>query len=110
MLAGTCKARPKQCDGSTAPVFSDAKWSVFTPLSHPTRPDFVVPLQRISYAKGRSHATIKQEAGDEVLYQVKMGIKDPDTLQDIVGGGKSKMVVSSAQASNVRRSLPRVAS
>ncbi|KAG0144460.1 hypothetical protein CROQUDRAFT_660030 [Cronartium quercuum f. sp. fusiforme G11] len=55
---------------------------------------------KISYAKKRSFATVKQIAGDEVLYQVKLGLMDPNTLTDIT---KTKLTVSSAQAANMEK-------
>lgn len=96
---GTCKGLPKLCVGWTDRVCWAGSWCASPHLAR-TQADRA--RQRISYAKGRSHATIKQDAGEEVLYLVKMGLKDPDTLQDISDPAKGgRMLVSGAQASNV---------
>ncbi|KAI9608584.1 hypothetical protein H4Q26_004767 [Puccinia striiformis f. sp. tritici PST-130] len=58
---------------------------------------------KITYAKTQSHATIRQIAGDEVLYHVKLGLKDPNTLQDMNCNVTGKMTVSGAQAANMEK-------
>jgi hypothetical protein len=63
-------------------------------------------IQKITYAQNQSHATIRQVAGDEVLYHVKLGLKDPNTLQDKNSKVTGKMTVSGAQAANVSENMP----
>lgn len=58
---------------------------------------------KISYARTKSHATIRQIAGDEVLYHVKLGLKDPQSLQDKNSKLGGKMTVSGAQAANMEK-------
>ncbi|KAH9824864.1 hypothetical protein DFH28DRAFT_877964 [Melampsora americana] len=55
---------------------------------------------KITYALKRSFASIKEIAGEEVLYQVRLGLIDPETLQEV---GRSKLTVSGAQAANVKQ-------
>lgn len=52
---------------------------------------FAGKAMRISYAKGKSFATIQNESGKEALYQLRMGIvKNPDASK--------RLTVSGAQA------------
>lgn len=55
-------------------------------------PTCVLVLQRISYAKATSYATIAQTEGPEAVYAIKLGLRDADDA-----GKKSKMTVSAAQ-------------
>lgn len=58
---------------------------------------------KITYAQNQSYATIRQVAGEEVLYHVKLGLKDPNTLQDKNSKVTGKMIVSGAQAANMEK-------
>lgn len=64
-------------------------WELGTLTTPPTR---VLFLQRISYAKSTSYATIAQTEGPEAVYAIKLGLRDADDA-----GKKSKMTVSAAQ-------------
>lgn len=50
-------------------------------------------LQRISYAKGTSYATIAQTEGPEAVYAIKLGLRDANEE----AGNKSRLTVSGAQ-------------
>ncbi|MBW0465076.1 hypothetical protein O181_004791 [Austropuccinia psidii MF-1] len=58
---------------------------------------------KITYARTQSHATIRETVGEEVLYHVKLGLKDPNTLQDINPKMTGKLTVSGAQAANLEK-------
>lgn len=50
-------------------------------------------MQRISYAKTTSHATVGQTEGPEAVYAIKLGLRDVDGNS----ANKSKLTVSGAQ-------------
>lgn len=50
-------------------------------------------LQRISYAKGTSYATIAQTEGPQAVYAIKLGLRDANEE----AGNKSRLTVSGAQ-------------
>ncbi|CAH7671020.1 hypothetical protein BY996DRAFT_4584092 [Phakopsora pachyrhizi] len=84
-------------------VFSDLQGSTQA-MRYLDGTSFLGKNLKITYGLTRSYATIRQLAGDEILYQVRLGLKDPQTLKDIDPKYSSnKLTVSGAQASNIQK-------
>jgi hypothetical protein len=65
----------------------------------------MTPLaQRITYAKGKSHATVLQEEGPEALFRLKQGIFDSKTPKLTVSGAeKANIDAEKAKAASAKR-------
>ena len=64
-------------------------------------------MKRISYAKSKSHAVIKEEEGPEALYLVKIGLHEAKQPKLVVSGAeKANMDAEAAKkASETKRGL-----